>query len=226
MMNKCTICNKIIVNQNQLYCTDKCKDQEKIDYFNDAFVLISNDEGGYANNSDDHGGETYAGISRKFNPSWDGWITIDAMKNIYGVKDDLFEKSLTTAGIKSKVMDFYKKSYWDLLHCADIESKEISLKLFDMAVNLGIPRAVNILQTALNSMSHPLGYEIAIDGIIGSITVKLINEVCIKEWELLLNLITIQQGNLYIMLAKNNKNQREFLRGWINRLDMKVELFK
>lgn len=196
------------------------------DYFPDAFVLINNDEGGYSNNPDDRGGETYAGISRKFNPSWDGWHLIDAIKIMYEPRDPCFSKALISGGIKTKVMDFYKKTYWDVLHCADIENKEISLKLFDTAVNLGIPRAVIMLQTALNCMSYPLNYEISIDGVIGAITAKLINEVCKKEWELLLKLITLQQGNMYVMLAKNNKNQRKFLRGWINRLDMKVELFE
>lgn len=196
------------------------------DYFIDAFAFVHDNEGGYVNHPDDKGGETYEGISRKFNPSWDGWVIIDSIKKLFEPTDSRFDKALITAGIKVKVMDFFKKNYWNILHCADIENKEISFKLFDMAVNLGIPRSVNILQIALNSMSSHDEHDIAIDGVIGSATLKLINDICKKESKLLLNLITLQQGNLYVLLAKNNKNQRQFLRGWINRLDMKVELFK
>lgn len=41
--------------------------------FNEAFAATSMDEGGYANHCNDNGGETYAGISRKFWPGRNGW---------------------------------------------------------------------------------------------------------------------------------------------------------
>lgn len=34
--------------------------------FNSAFKITMGNEGGYANNPDDSGGETYAGIARNF----------------------------------------------------------------------------------------------------------------------------------------------------------------
>ena len=36
--------------------------------FNDAFDETMGHEGGYVNDSNDAGGETYRGISRRFNP--------------------------------------------------------------------------------------------------------------------------------------------------------------
>ena len=36
-------------------------------YFGDAFKKLSIKEGGYVNDKDDAGGETYRGISRKYN---------------------------------------------------------------------------------------------------------------------------------------------------------------
>jgi lysozyme family protein len=42
-----------------------------------AYESTMKAEGGYVNNPQDPGGETYKGIARKFNSKWDGWIAID-----------------------------------------------------------------------------------------------------------------------------------------------------
>ena len=42
--------------------------------------------------------------------------------------------------------------------------------------------------------------------------------------ELFVNVLTIQQGSIYVTLAQNNPSQRKFIKGWINRLKMKVNL--
>ncbi|MBW1801582.1 MAG: hypothetical protein JRJ85_12745, partial [Deltaproteobacteria bacterium] len=41
--------------------------------FDEAFEKTTAIEGGYVFDPDDAGGETYKGISRRFNPSWGGW---------------------------------------------------------------------------------------------------------------------------------------------------------
>ena len=48
--------------------------------FNIEFEKLILAEGGYVNDSDDAGGETYLGISRKNNPNWSGWKLIDSIK--------------------------------------------------------------------------------------------------------------------------------------------------
>ena len=48
-----------------------------------AYKKIEAAEGGYVNDPDDKGGETYKGISRKANPDWDGWISIDQIKKAH-----------------------------------------------------------------------------------------------------------------------------------------------
>ena len=40
--------------------------------FDEAFALTMKSEGGYANNPNDTGGETYKGVSRKNHPKWNG----------------------------------------------------------------------------------------------------------------------------------------------------------
>ena len=48
--------------------------------FDAAYQKTAAHEGGYVNDPDDAGAETYKGISRRFNPSWIGWAKIDEMK--------------------------------------------------------------------------------------------------------------------------------------------------
>ena len=50
-------------------------------YFLDAYSITLQHEGGYGNDPDDVGGETYKGISRVYNPSWKGWGLIDDYKS-------------------------------------------------------------------------------------------------------------------------------------------------
>lgn len=48
--------------------------------FNKAHLEVMGNEGGYANNPADSGGETYKGIARKFHPAWPGWKMVDDLK--------------------------------------------------------------------------------------------------------------------------------------------------
>ena len=48
--------------------------------FECAFKKVMKHEGGYSHDPDDHGAETYMGISRRYHPDWNGWIYIDDVK--------------------------------------------------------------------------------------------------------------------------------------------------
>ena len=58
--------------------------------FGDAFKKLSIKEGGYVNDKDDAGGETYKGISRRYNPTWQGWTMIDSYKSDTTISADYF----------------------------------------------------------------------------------------------------------------------------------------
>ena len=45
--------------------------------FNSAFQITMGNEGGYANNPADSGGETYKGIAKNYWPNWEGWTAVD-----------------------------------------------------------------------------------------------------------------------------------------------------
>ena len=194
-----------------------------INYFYEALEETLNNEGIYSNNPNDSGGETYQGISRAFHPSWKGWEIIDETKEIYSTSDPAFENELVAREIFLKVRDFYKEKFWNALSLGAINSKPVALKLFDMGVNLGIPRTAAIVQSSLNVMNYGLNYELKVDNMLGRLTVSVINEMTKKDnGEFLLRLLTIQQGALYIKLAQNNPSQREFIKGWINRLKITI----
>jgi lysozyme family protein len=48
--------------------------------FNTAYNLTMGIEGGYANDPNDHGGQTWKGIAQKMHPQWAGWLIIEAAK--------------------------------------------------------------------------------------------------------------------------------------------------
>lgn len=50
--------------------------------FQRSFSKTSVFEGGYANNPNDKGGETYRGIARNHHPKWAGWKIIDTYSKI------------------------------------------------------------------------------------------------------------------------------------------------
>ena len=51
--------------------------------FGEAFEHTMGMEGGYANDPQDVGGETFMGVSRVYNPGWYGWTIIDGQKDEY-----------------------------------------------------------------------------------------------------------------------------------------------
>jgi lysozyme family protein len=115
--------------------------------FDEEFEKIILAEGGYTNDSDDAGGETYLGISRNNNPKWDGWISIDQLKK-HHPKD--FKKLLKqTPELTVKAKRLYKENYWDVLELDDIPSQGIAHQLFDTAVNMGVSSAIRIAQQVI-----------------------------------------------------------------------------
>lgn len=104
-------------------------------------------EGGYVNDKDDAGGETYLGISRKNNPNWVGWEVIDKEKK-KGLKDitSRLKKDITLTN-SAKLL--YKQNYWDVLELDDIPSQGIAHQLFDTCVNCGKATAIRIAQQVL-----------------------------------------------------------------------------
>lgn len=115
--------------------------------FDEEFNKLIFVEGGYVNDKDDTGGETYLGISRKFNPNWQGWKIIDAekTKGTKGITSRLKKNDVLTDEVKH----LYKMSYWDVMDLDDIPSQSIAHQLFDTCVNCGCKTAIRIAQQVI-----------------------------------------------------------------------------
>ena len=114
--------------------------------FKIAYKRTSVFEGGYVNDPDDNGGETYCGIARKFHSTWKGWIIIDFQKK----KDD-FPKNLSNREIELKKLegDFYKENFWDKIWGDKINNQKVANDMYDTAVNMGIASAIRIAQQVI-----------------------------------------------------------------------------
>lgn len=97
-----------------------------------------NDKLGYVNDPDDRGGETVAGIARKFWGNLGLWNIVDLLK-----KEATFPYNLKKNEILiQQIMTFYKKEFWDKIGGDKIKSEFIADKLLKSAVHEGFKPAI------------------------------------------------------------------------------------
>jgi lysozyme family protein len=113
--------------------------------FEKAFAKTVAAEGGYVNNPNDRGGETYMGITRKNYPKLKMWATIDKLKNVLS-KRDLNSKLSKDEDIQKEVKEVYKKNYWTPLKLDLINSQRVANEFFDISVNCGTKAAIKSMQ--------------------------------------------------------------------------------
>lgn len=116
--------------------------------FKTAYKKIEAAEGSYCFDPDDAGGETYKGISRRANPNWDGWISIDAIKKAHPTTFKGILKK--TSELEKKVQNLYKDKYWDCFELDDVPNQLVAEQMFDTAVNQGQTAAIKFAQRVLD----------------------------------------------------------------------------
>ena len=174
-------------------------------------------EGGYANDPDDRGGETFRGISRRNWASWPGWSLIDIAKKRGATTAKNINATFEgDAEMKHLVASFYHKNFWKPFQPLEA-SERIVAKLFDTAVNMGVSRAVKFLQTTHNLLEP--NSPIVVDGAIGTNTITSFGEALKKpEAELIfLELFCTTQGKFYKGIVRRKPRQGKFLKGWLRR---------
>jgi lysozyme family protein len=166
---------------------------------------IRPNEGGYVNNPNDKGGETYAGIARNFHPNWEGWTVIDFEKRTRGLK---FNQLIPD--IDYMVEDFYR-AMWDKYRLSEIQNQQIADFMFDFIVHSS-STAVKKIQTAAG---------VTADGVIGNMTLGAINtaSATISGAKSLLNKMIEQRELLFKAIVARDPTQGEFLAGWNSRLN-------
>jgi lysozyme family protein len=189
--------------------------------FKISYDRVMGHEGLYSNDPVDKGGETYKGISRIYNPDWEGWKVVDEYKHrgVFpdNMKDDTYLENL--------VYKFYYKTYWDKFWGDYIECQEIADELYDISINMGVNRAVTFIQKSLNLLNrNQKDYSnIQEDGIFGRMTLSVLNShLPTFDYFILHKLLNIMQGCYYIQRTTENESQEKFLRGWLNRVNITI----
>ncbi|MDH3694419.1 MAG: hypothetical protein OER96_07620 [Gammaproteobacteria bacterium] len=187
--------------------------------FNQAYKATLGHEGGYANDPNESGGETYKGISRVHHPNWSGWKRVDAAKEKAG-----FPRSLETdTALQTQVRTFYKRYYWDRIQGDHVPDQQIAEEIFDTGINIGLRRAVRFLQEAINLLDRkPPKDGIAIDGWLGDKTLKALRRNLKHEESniFVMRLLNILQGNRYVEIMRQKPVQERFARGWLRRVQL------
>ncbi|MBA4368455.1 MAG: N-acetylmuramidase [Desulfobacterium sp.] len=169
--------------------------------FETAFALTMKAEGGYVNDPQDPGGETYKGIARKMNSKWEGWVVIEMMK-----KEKSFPANLNSnAQLEEMVKTFYQVNYWDKVGCHKIINQDIAESIFDFAVNAGPIASAKLAQITVG---------VKADGIIGPITLEKINA---EDPRTFLALFALNKIARYISICEKRKESKKFFYGWVKR---------
>jgi lysozyme family protein len=162
------------------------------DAFNAALPFILRWEGGFVDNPNDPGGRTNKGVTQKV---YDQWRTSQGAptRDVKQIED-------------REVHAIYEGQYWLPPRC-DLLQSNLDLVQFDTAVNMGVGRAVKLLQTTLNC---------GVDGDFGPGTQQA---VATCEIEPTLAGYCNAREAYYVRLAEKNPKLKVFLKGWLNRLN-------
>lgn len=162
--------------------------------FNLAFDRTIRNEGGYVlhNVEGDRGGQTYAGIARKFHPSWEGWTYID-------------NKDMDNPALSKSIRAFYELNFWDRIKGGEIKEQGVAESLFDFSVNAGVKTASKLAQIVVETVP---------DGVIGPKTLEKINK---EEPEKFILKYALAKVTRYAEICNRDRTQSKFLLGWINR---------
>ncbi len=138
--------------------------------FDQAYSIVAKNEGGYANSSFDYGGETYKGISRRFNPTWAGWPVIDKIKLTRPIR--------TNEIIQDPQLDRWVKLFYEArfrsIFADKLNSQPLANILYDFHVLAG-GNAIKLFQRTINNLLQPK--TIVVDGAMGNQTVTAANSL-------------------------------------------------
>lgn len=184
--------------------------------FEIAEKLTGINEGGYANNKKDRGGETFAGIARNFWPKWAGWKYIDRYKADYLKAFSANKTGLTlakwvnasakvpTEPVRNLIVKFYKENFWDINRLDQINDQQLANTIYDFGVNSGKGRAVQFLEQIFGVVK---------DGIMDIEVIRRANLANPNELHAKYN---AARKSFYLSIAKDD--QAQFLDSWLSRI--------
>ena len=178
--------------------------------FEKAFLATMGHEGGYVNDPDDAGGETYRGISRVAHPEWPGWALVDRVKTIFA-RATWNRQLLDQPEVQRHVRAFYHEQYWSKIGGARLE-QPLAEVLFDMYVNLG--STIRYLQRTLNVLAASL----IVDGHLGPATTSACAALPERDQQAAVTLLRCLRGMHYLERCEAHPDQKKYLHGWLRRV--------
>lgn len=169
--------------------------------YEQALQWILSHEGGYVNDPDDPGGETYKGVARKMNSKWDGWLVVDMLKRQSGFPANLDKDTELQEAVKS----FYQINYWDRIKGDHIQNQEVATSIFDFAVNAGVSTSSSLAQLVVGTTQ---------DGVIGNQSIAQINGF---DPEYFIASFTVAKIARYISIVKKRPTIKKYFYGWVCR---------
>lgn len=186
------------------------------DHFPKIHAATMGNEGGYANNPADVGGETYKGIARTYWPKWQGWRLVDGVKALltpqphYGTESYrnwvkyLNGKLAELNQLQAAVVEFYRVNFWQAHRLGEISDKAAAKWIYDHVVNAG----------ARGIMWAQLAARVTPDGLVGPATLAAINGA---DPAVILERMEDIAGAYRLDRAHDNPSQIQFLVGWLRR---------
>jgi lysozyme family protein len=184
--------------------------------YSKAIEVLLGDEAGFANYKADRGGMTYAGVSERYFPKWEGWNLIykhlekftelripyiDAPDEVIEF-DEILSKD---SELQESLRDFYFTFFWMPMHLDKIVSYEKCLLIFTTGVMSGKNTAAKYQQICA---------DVKVDKIIGPISIRETNNIPDKQFCFQF-LLEVQEYLTYI--TYNNSENRKFFLGWSGR---------
>ena len=167
--------------------------------FQKAYKYVMSYEGYYANHVDDFGGETYCGITKKFNPRWFGWRYVNTIKN----KKQNQNIELANFWVRDYYLDLWVDGRYE-----EIYNHKLAGYLFDYSIHTfsGIQKLEMVL---LNK-----GFMVKVDNSLDSYELLCIN--LLNPNVLLRDLEAYRKMHYQSIVSKYPKT-KTFLAHWLTR---------
>ena len=169
--------------------------------FQPALQKVLSHEGGYVNDPDDPGGETYRGVARNMHSKWSGWVRIDMCKNQSGFPANL-EKDTE---LQNEIARFYQINFWDKINGDNIQNQLVANSIFDFSVNAGVKTSASLAQLVVETEA---------DGVIGPQSLEKINAF---DPDHFLAVFTLAKIARYMAIIRKRPASKKYLYGWITR---------
>lgn len=170
--------------------------------FNLSVQYVLENEGGFVNDVNDHGGATNFGITQQTLSTFRGRpCSVEDVRGL--LKDDAIE--------------IYYRYFYSPLGLILVESNSITTAIMDISVNDGIFQGAKLAQKALND----LFLDVEVDGHLGPSSIDALNRADSYRF---LTAFEARATQFYYSLVVKYPEDRKFLNGWLKRAERLLTL--